>query len=137
MTKQRMAGFLAGVLLAAMLTGCNTPSLPPAEAASGLMQEAFDISAKGEADARTRLEAMLLEKGISQYEIVLSSGGFLTEDPLIFLAGYRYTYDGKEAVYGYKLHLNEDGTTFTVLEEGAETGEFIVGAEEAKASQSE
>lgn len=138
--KRKSVWLLIAIAFASMLTGCKTrtPAPLPAEDASGVMQEAFDISAKAEAYARTLFEEMLLEKGITQYEIVLSSGGFVTEDPLVFLAGYRYTYDGKEAVYGYKLRLNEDGGRFTVLEEGSETGEFIVGQEEeADPSQSE
>ena len=68
---------------------------------------------------------MLSEEGISQYEILLTTGGFITSDPLVFISGYQYAYDGKETVYGYKLQLNDDGSTFTVLEEGVEIGEFV------------
>ena len=68
---------------------------------------------------------MLSEEGISQYEILLTTGGFITSDPLVFISGYQYAYDRKETVYGYKLQLNDDGSTFTVLEEGVEIGEFV------------
>ena len=68
---------------------------------------------------------MLSEEGISQYEILLTTGGFITSDPLVYISGYQYSYDGKNAVYGYKLQLNDDGSTFTVLEEGVEIGEFV------------
>lgn len=109
-------------VLALMLAGCGKDDDGNVD-----MQPVYDISVQAEAYTKPLFEAMLSEKGITDYEITLTSGGFITDDPLVFIAGYRYTYDGKEAVYGYKLSLNDDGKTFTVLEESVEAGEFVVG----------
>lgn len=68
---------------------------------------------------------MLAEKGIVNYDIELTSGGFMTSDPIVYVVGYRYAYNGATDLYGYKLSQAESG--FTILEEGYEVGEFIVG----------
>ena len=65
------------------------------------------------------------EKDISEYSIDLTSHGFVTDDPLIYIVGYRYTYNGQTTTYGYKMHQTEEG--FAVIEEGVEVGEFITG----------
>ena len=89
------------------------------------LQDAFDTSVKAEAYTNELFASMLSKEGISQYEILLTTGGFITSDPLVYISGYQYSYDGKKEVYGYKLQLNDDGSTFTVLEEGVEIGEFV------------
>ena len=119
--------FLTAALLS-ILAGCdgNTASFvdQSGDTASAL-QDAFDTSVKAEAYTNELFTSMLSEEGISQYEILLTTGGFITSDPLVYISGYQYSYDGKNAVYGYKLQLNDDGSTFTVLEEGVEIGEFV------------
>lgn len=68
---------------------------------------------------------MLAGKGIVDYDIELTSGGFITSDPIVYVVGYRYMYNGVTDLYGYKLKQAESG--FTVLEEGYEVGKFVVG----------
>ena len=125
--KQKIMLFLVGAVIASILAGCSGNaglSVCQSSEASAAFQDAFDMSVKAEAYASERFTSMLLEEGISQYEILLTTGGFITDDPLVYIAGYQYRYDGKEAVYGYKLQLNDDGATFAVLEGGVEAGEF-------------
>ena len=120
--------FLIASAFVSILAGCNSntaPSVSQDKEASAALQAAFDTSVEAEAYTRERFTAMLSEEGISQYEILLTTGGFITSDPLVYISGYQYSYDGKEAVYGYKLQVNDDGPTFTVLEEGVEVGEFV------------
>lgn len=73
---------------------------------------------------------MLKEQEITDYEIEETNYGFITDDPVIFIAGYRYICDGSEEVYGYKLRMNDD-QTFSVIEEGVQVGKFIMGSVEA------
>lgn len=122
------------MLIAAMsmsvLAGCESRVQHASEGSQdsdAAVQEVFDRSVDAEAYTQELFEAMLSEKGISQYEITLTSGGFITGDPLVFVTGYHYTYDDQEAVYGYKVTLNDDGVSFSVLEEGDDVGEFVVG----------
>ncbi|MCM1191730.1 MAG: hypothetical protein NC123_09675 [Butyrivibrio sp.] len=89
------------------------------------IQLVFDKSVEASAFTDSLLEEMLNQKGITDYNIKLTSGGFITDDPIIYIVGYRFTYDGTTEVYGYKLSLAEGG--YAVLEEGREIGAFIVG----------
>ena len=84
-----------------------------------------DMSVKAKEYANQLLETMLKDKGAADYQITQSNSGFLTGDRVVFLVGFQYTRDGAETVYGYKLAVNED-LTFTVMEEGTSTGEFIM-----------
>lgn len=127
MLRKSMLFFLSTVLLA-VLAGCDNNTVFPVAQNSdtaSVLQDAFDISAKAEAYTNELFTSMLSEQGISQYEILLTTNGFLTGDPLIYISGYQYSCNGKKAVYGYKLQLNDNGSTFTVLEEGVEIGEFV------------
>lgn len=130
--KKNAAWIFLAITLASAVAGCGNrmpSSTSPNNSTDGTyvdMQKVYDLSVEAEAYTHKLFEAMLSEKGISQYEITLTSGGFITNDPLIFIAGYQYTYDETDDVYGYKLSLNEDGTSFTVLEEGVDVGEFVL-----------
>lgn len=127
MPKKIMLFFLTAAVLS-ILAGCdgNTASSAGQSGDTAfVLQDAFDISVKAEAYTNELFTSMLSEEGISQYEILLTTGGFITSDPLVFVSGYQYSYDGKKEVHGYKLQLNDDGSTFTVLEEGVEVGEFV------------
>ena len=73
----------------------------------------------------TLVDEMLKQSGVKSYEIELTAGGFITDDPLIYLVAYQYHYNDKNEVYGYKLQQVNSG--FTVLEEGSEVGMFIIG----------
>ena len=125
---QKIILFLLTTAVLSILAGCdgNTASFvdQSGDTASAL-QDAFDTSVKAEAYTNELFTSMLSEEGISQYEILLTTGGFITSDPLVYISGYQYSYDGKKEVYGYKLQSNDDGSTFTVLEEGVEIGEFV------------
>ena len=119
MPKKIILFFLTAALLST-LTGCdgNTASfVDQSSDTTSALQDAFDTN--------ELFTSMLSKEGISQYEILLTTGGFITSDPLIYISGYQYSYDGKKEVYGYKLQLNDDGSTFTELEEGVEVGEFV------------
>lgn len=127
MPKKIILFFLTAALLST-LTGCdgNTASfVDQSSDTTSALQDAFDTSVKVEAYTNELFASMLSKEGISQYEILLTTGGFITSDPLVYISGYQYSYDGKKEVYGYKLQLNDDGSTFTVLEEGIEIGEFV------------
>ena len=126
--KQKIILLLIVLAIVSIFTGCNSstaPSVSQGSEASAVLQDVFDTSVKAEAYTSELFASMLSKEGISQYEILLTTGGFITSDPLVFISGYQYAYDGKEMVYGYKLHLNDDGSTFTLLEEGVEIGEFV------------
>ncbi len=126
--KQKIILFLIAAAFSSILAGCNSnaaPSVSPSSETDIALLKVFDVSIEAEAYTSQLFTSMLSEKNISQYEILLTSGGFITSDPLVFISGYQYAYDGKEAVYGYKLRLNDDGVSFTVLEEGPEAGEFV------------
>ena len=128
MPKKIILFFLTAALLS-ILTGCdgNTASfVDQSSDTTSALQDAFDTSVKAEAYTNELFTSMLSKEGISQYEILLTTGGFITSDPLVYISGYQYSYDGKKEVYGYKLQLNnDDSSTFTVLEEGVEVGEFV------------
>ena len=127
MLKKIILFFLTAALLS-ILTGCDGNAASFVDQSSdttSALQDAFDTSVKAEAYTNELFTSMLSKEGISQYEILLTTGGFITSDPLIYISGYQYSYDGKKEVYGYKLQLNDDGSTFTVLEEGVEVGEFV------------
>jgi hypothetical protein len=127
MPKKIILFFLTAALLS-ILTGCdgNTASfVDQSSDTTSALQDAFDTSVMAEAYTNELFASMLSKEGISQYEILLTTGGFITSDPLVYISGYQYSYDGKKEVYGYKLQLNDDGSTFTVLEEGVEIGEFV------------
>lgn len=127
MPKKIILFFLTAALLS-ILTGCdgNTASfVGQSSDTTSALQDAFDTSVKAEAYTNELFTSMLSKEGISQYELLLTTGGFITSDPLVYISGYQYSYDGKKEVYGYKLQLNDDGSTFTVLEEGVEIGEFV------------
>lgn len=128
MPKKIILFFLTAALLS-ILTGCdgNTASfVDQSSDTTSALQDAFDTSVKAEAYTNELFASMLSKEGISQYEILLTTGGFITSDPLVYISGYQYSYDGKKEVYGYKLQLNnDDSSTFTVLEEGVEVGEFV------------
>lgn len=127
MPKKIIVFFLTAALLS-ILAGCdgNTVSFVDQSGDTApALQDAFDTSVKAESYTSELFTSMLSKEGISQYEILLTTGGFITSDPLIYISGYQYSYDSKEAVYGYKLQFNDDGSTFTVLEEGVEIGEFV------------
>lgn len=128
--KKKAIGIFIATILALTLGGCGKDtSLGTIQNDDTViaLQHTFDMSTQAQAYTDKLFESMLSEKGITKYKIELTSGGFITGDPVSFVSGYRYTYDGKEDVYGYKLSLNDDATTFTVLEEGVDAGEFIVG----------
>ena len=128
MPKKIILFFLTAALLS-ILTGCdgNTASfVDQSSDTTSALQDAFDTSVMAEAYTNELFASMLSKEGISQYEILLTTGGFITSDPLVYISGYQYSYDGKKEVYGYKLQLNnDDSSTFTVLEEGVEVGEFV------------
>ena len=126
--KQKIMLFLIGSAIASILAGCSSNAglfVSQNSETSFALQDAFDVSVKAEEYTNKLFTYMLSEEGVSQYEILLKTSGFITSDPLVYIAGYQYSYDGKEAVYGYKLQLNDGGAAFTVLEEGVETGEFV------------
>lgn len=128
--KKKAIGIFVATVLAFTLGGCGkdtSPSMSQNDDTAAAIQFTFDMSTQAQAYTDKLFESMLSEKGITKYKIESTSGGFITGDPVSFISGYRYTYDGKEDVYGYKLSLNDDGTTFTVLEESVDAGEFIVG----------
>ena len=120
------------LLLVMILTfaGCGNQTLAEnAVNEDAPIQTVYDDSRRAEEYAKKLFVAMLEEKGITDYEIKQTNGGFLTDDPVVYIAGYCYTYGGTEAVYGYKLTMNDDHT-FSILEEGTETGKFIMGTED-------
>ncbi len=134
--KQKIMVLLIASAFVSVLAGCSSataPSVSQGGEASFVLQAAFDTSGKAEAYTSELFAAMLSEEGISQYEILLTAGGFIASDPLVYISGYQYSYDGKKGVYGYKLQVNDDGPTFTVLEEGAEIGEFVCLSESSSA----
>lgn len=98
-----------------------------AERPDSAMQTAYDTSL----DARTFtdgiLEETLSKQGITDYTIDEAAGGFITDDPIVYMIGYRYTHNGngQTEVYGYKLRQSEVG--FTVIAEGTEIGEVMIG----------
>ena len=95
------------------------------ESSDSAMQTAYNNSL----DARTftdgLLEKMLSKQGVADYVIDTTTGGFITSDPIIYMVGYRYTYNGQTDVYGYKLRQSKEG--FAVIAEGTEIGEVIIG----------
>ena len=120
--------FFLTVALLSILAGCDgntASSVDQSSDTTSALQDAFDTSVKAETYTNKLFTSMLSKEGISQYELLLTTGGFITSDPLVYISGYQYSYDGKKDVYGYKLQLNDDGSTFTVLEEGVEVGEFV------------
>ena len=105
MPKKIILFFLTAALLST-LTGCdgNTASfVDQSSDTTSALQDAFDTSVKVEAYTNELFASMLSKEGISQYEILLTTGGFITSDPLVYISGYQYSYDGKKEVYGYKL----------------------------------
>lgn len=111
-------------VLAFSISGCAEKQEPETGSDAGI-QMAFDNSFAARDFTDGLLEELLEQKGIEDYEIELTSGGFITDDPVTYIVGYRYQHNGITETYGYKLKQTEAG--FTVLEEGAEVGEFIVG----------
>ena len=95
--------FLLTTAVLSILAGCdgNTASFvdQSGDTASAL-QDAFDTSVKAEAYTNELFTSMLSEEGISQYEILLTTGGFITSDPLVYISGYQYSYDGKTRYTG-------------------------------------
>ena len=120
----KKAIILSGVLLAFVLAGCSTILENNMSQDVGV-QLAFDTSMEARKFTDELLAEMLAEKGIVDYDIELTSGGFMTSEPIVYVVGYRYVYNGVTDLYGYKLSQTESG--FTVLEESYEVGEFIVG----------
>lgn len=119
------------LILLTVLTGCSgtagSASLSSADAAhsDSAMQMAYDTSLDARSFADGLLEAMLTKQGITDYTIDMTSGGFITNDPIIYTVGYQYTHNGQTEVYGYKLKQSKG--SFTVIAEGTEIGEFMVG----------
>ena len=111
-------------VLAFSISGCTEKQETETGSDAGI-QMAFDNSFAAQDFTDGLLEELLEQKGIEDYGIELTSGGFITDDPITYIVGYRYHHDGITETYGYKLKQTEAG--FTVLEEGAEVGEFIVG----------
>ena len=111
-------------VLAFSISGCTEKQETETGSDAGI-QMAFDNSFAAQDFTDGLLEELLEQKGIEDYEIELTSGGFITDDPVTYIVGYRYQHNGITETYGYKLKQTEAG--FTVLEEGAEVGEFIVG----------
>ena len=122
MKKSLLAAVFAVLILS--LAGCLPQQDSSATSDAGV-QTAFDNSVAASDFTDELLEDMLGQKGINNYEIELTSGGFITDDPVTYLVGYRYRCNDEIEVYGYKLRQTEDG--FTVLDEGPEVGAFIVG----------
>lgn len=120
----KKAIILSGILLAFVLAGCSTILENNMSQDAGV-QLAFDTSMEAREFTDELLAEMLAEKGIVDYDIELTSGGFMTSEPIVYVVGYRYVYNGVTDLYGYKLSQTESG--FTVLEESYEVGEFIVG----------
>lgn len=110
------------VMSALTLTGCIFQANQPD---NSVAQVIYDTSLEAKKFADALFEGMVEEKDISEYSIDLTSHGFVTDDPLIYIVGYRYTYNGQTTTYGYKMHQTEEG--FAVIEEGVEVGEFITG----------
>ena len=122
MKKSLLAAVFAVLILS--LAGC-LPQQDSSTTSDAGFQTAFDNSVAASDFTDELLEDMLGQKGINNYEIELTSGGFITHDPVTYLVGYRYRCNDEIEVYGYKLRQTEDG--FTVLDEGPEVGAFIVG----------
>ena len=85
MPKKIILFFLTAALLS-ILTGCdgNTASfVDQSSDTTSALQDAFDTSVKAEAYTNELFASMLSKEGISQYEILLTTGGFITSDPLV------------------------------------------------------
>lgn len=85
----------------------------------------FDTSMEARNYTDELLKEKLAEKGIEEYTIHMTSGGFTTDDPVIYLVAYRYTWNDTTEVYGYKLK-KDDVSGFQIIEEGEEVGTFIL-----------
>ena len=115
---------VAAMVFLLSLGGCSPQQMPSTELDMGV-QAAFDNSFVAREFTDELLDEMLKQSGVKSYEIELTAGGFITDDPLIYLVAYQYHYNDKNEVYGYKLQ--QVNSTFTVLEEGSEVGMFIIG----------
>lgn len=107
--KRTILLFLIASAFVSILAGCNSntaPSVSQDREASVALQAAFDTSVEAEAYTRERFTAMLSEEGISQYEILLTTGGFITSDPLVYISGYQYSYDGKIVMTARKRYTD-------------------------------
>ena len=91
------------------------------------MQAAYDTSVEAKKYADGLFADLMAEKGISDYQIVSTAGGFLLDETENYYVSYTFSYDeGEEQVtdiYGYNLEKTQSG--FAVASEGAEVGEFI------------
>ncbi len=76
-------------------------SVFPAETEESGFQDAYDISLNVKDYTEQLLKSMLESHGISYFEILETGCGFVTEDPLVFITGYRYSAREQETVYGY------------------------------------
>ena len=93
MPKKIILFFLTAALLS-ILTGCdgNTASfVDQSSDTTSALQDAFDTSVMAEAYTNELFASMLSKEGISQYEILLTTGGFITSDPLVYISGYQYS----------------------------------------------
>lgn len=126
---RKAAEFGLFMLTLFILAGCsgkpaNDNSTVDEELSAG-MQAAYDNSVKARLFTDDLLDDMLSSSDIQEYTVELTSGGFITDESLTYIVGYRYTYDGITEVYGYKLI--QTGSGFSVIDESEEIGEFIVG----------
>lgn len=87
MKKSLLAAVFAVLILS--LAGCLPQQDSSATSDAGF-QTAFDNSVAASDFTDELLEDMLGQKGINNYEIELTSGGFITDDPVTYLVGYRY-----------------------------------------------
>ena len=118
---------LALVALSAfVLSGCSAEK--DGDVSSKWMQAAYDTSLEAREYTDALLAGMLEEIGVTYYDIELTSGGFITDAPVVYIVGYRYSYGDITETYGYKLRKTESG--FSVLEESREIGAVITGDNE-------
>ena len=89
-------------VLAFSISGCAEKQEPETGSDAGI-QMAFDNSFAARDFTDGLLEELLEQKGIEDYEIELTSGGFITDDPVTYIVGYRYQHNGITETYGYKL----------------------------------
>ena len=95
----KKAMVLSVFLLTSIFAGCSVTPENNASADAGV-QLAFDTSMVAREFTDELLAEMLAGKGIVDYDIELTSGGFITSDPIVYVVGYRYMYNGVTYLYG-------------------------------------
>lgn len=76
-------------------------SVFPAETEESGFQDAYDMRVNAKDYTELLHISMLESHGISDFKILERGCGFVTEDPLVFITGYRDSAEEQETVYGY------------------------------------